>query len=1210
MRYLNKIVFINSANIPYAEIKLDGNVHFIGTQGVGKSTLLRAILFFYNVDKSKLGIKIQAGQKSYDDFYLPKQNSYIIYEVCRETGNFFVMTFLSAGRTSFRIVDCEYDKKFFIEDDGNVLYEWGRISERIGARIFKSNIIRRHEEFRDIIYGNLQNVDKNLRRFCILESAKYQNVPRTIQNIFLNQSLESRVIKDTIIDSMDFANDSIDLNFYREHVKNFRQQYGDIWKWYKREKNGKIKVKTDAENVISKYSLYEYTRKVINELCGKMNFALQRDKVRLPLLSEKETECSQELSRQNRLLKEENEKFTQERDGLKGRDAVINNFLEQTKAKHKHYAEINIDAIIVKIGQEGELKILKQSLEHQESIITDKKRDITVRYDELQKNNENQFRKYQLQAEQKQNAIDKELTKEIMHLQTEFVKTQDIIKAKFQQQLDDNQEKSNQATLEKADLKLKEQNVKHLNPYQNDMDELNKSIESFKEQKNKLEREAAQKEKEIIRITNETDSKRKELENCCEKDILQIDNSVRIINEKILKCNELLDKQKGSLIEWLGTNVTGWEKNIGKVLDEESVLYNTTLNPQLATDSKSIYGVRIEVENIEKTIRTPKEIQSEKSDFEQTIESLKKEIAERQQKLAADIDKIEHKPLSQLKSLRIEKIKIDAECQQIPIRIENTTKKLNQYEEKLQEFRAKELSDICRSQGEVETALDALQRQKKEIQLKMSAELDNVKKAFDKQIKTAETDYGKKKDEIKNDLTRKEQETNLRKKELETLMDAELKNGGVDVEQLANIRKQLKQVNDDLDFIDIHLVDYAAWQNDTKEFFSQEQTKKDEQKLIHQKIEDLKEKYNQRRQKLQNEIDLLDKELRGLQDEQKQISEAIEKVENFINNSSCPPELSIAQQIETFELLSSVYEELRDNITAQQRKLEEFKQSVGTFKANFSAQNTFNFRTEFITESDYLEFAADLNDFLSNKKIEEYRIRTSSQYSSIIQRIAKEVGDLLQHIADIKSTISDINKDFKENNFAGVIKDIELRDVESNDRLMQHLLNIKKFSDEHNYDIGELNLFSTEETLMRTNEQAVKLLMALIDLMDAEQKRDSITLSDTFKLEFKVIENDNDTKWKEKLTNVGSEGTDILVKAMVNIMLINVFKRKISRKFGDFKLHCMMDEIGKLHPENVGNIYLINSSPTTYNAQAYKYTYSLNKDERNNTVVKTLLTIR
>lgn len=37
MRNLNRIIFINSANIPYADdIYLDGNVHFIGTQGVGK----------------------------------------------------------------------------------------------------------------------------------------------------------------------------------------------------------------------------------------------------------------------------------------------------------------------------------------------------------------------------------------------------------------------------------------------------------------------------------------------------------------------------------------------------------------------------------------------------------------------------------------------------------------------------------------------------------------------------------------------------------------------------------------------------------------------------------------------------------------------------------------------------------------------------------------------------------------------------------------------------------------------------------------------------------------------------------------------------------------------------------------------------------------------------------------------------------------------
>ena len=62
MKYLNKIIFINSANIPYAEISVDGNVHFTGTQGVGKSTVLRALLFFYNADKQHLVNFIFASQ--------------------------------------------------------------------------------------------------------------------------------------------------------------------------------------------------------------------------------------------------------------------------------------------------------------------------------------------------------------------------------------------------------------------------------------------------------------------------------------------------------------------------------------------------------------------------------------------------------------------------------------------------------------------------------------------------------------------------------------------------------------------------------------------------------------------------------------------------------------------------------------------------------------------------------------------------------------------------------------------------------------------------------------------------------------------------------------------------------------------------------------------------------------------------------------------
>ena len=90
-----------------------------------------------------------------------------------------------------------------------------------------------------------------------------------------------------------------------------------------------------------------------------------------------------------------------------------------------------------------------------------------------------------------------------------------------------------------------------------------------------------------------------------------------------------------------------------------------------------------------------------------------------------------------------------------------------------------------------------------------------------------------------------------------------------------------------------------------------------------------------------------------------------------------------------------------------------------------------------------------------------------------------------------------------------------------------------------------------------------------------------------------------------------------MLKAMINIMLINVFKNKAARnKNQKFIIHCMMDEIGKLHPSNVKgildfantrNIYLINSSPMSYNPYDYRYTYMLSKDQRSMTQVTRLL---
>ncbi|MDI9311542.1 MAG: DUF2220 family protein [Limnohabitans sp.] len=84
-----------------------------------------------------------------------------------------------------------------------------------------------------------------------------------------------------------------------------------------------------------------------------------------------------------------------------------------------------------------------------------------------------------------------------------------------------------------------------------------------------------------------------------------------------------------------------------------------------------------------------------------------------------------------------------------------------------------------------------------------------------------------------------------------------------------------------------------------------------------------------------------------------------------------------------------------------------------------------------------------------------------------------------------------------------------------------------------------------------------------------ESKKDKITLSDSFELQFRIIENQNDTGWQEKLDRVGSEGTGILVKAMINI-----------RTFKGFLVNCYQ-------PINA----TINNIPTLINPTEGTFTF-------------------
>ena len=278
MRYLNKIVFINSAAIRYSEVQLDGNIHLIGTQGVGKSTILRAILFFYNADTQRLGIPVE--KKSYQDYYFPYADSSIIYEVAREDGWFTVLSYKTMNRICYRFIASPYRPDLFIDEEG-APYPSDRIRSVLDKNGIKySGAISTYEEYRNILYGNSDN-KRDYSCYSLMESGSYQNIIRTIQNVLLNSRLEADYIKQTIITSLNEADSVIDLSRYRSHLSGFEAQLNDI---------GVFREPGMARKAAGISTLSDDIRKRdlrINDLCRQLRGAYMQTERILPELSRK-----------------------------------------------------------------------------------------------------------------------------------------------------------------------------------------------------------------------------------------------------------------------------------------------------------------------------------------------------------------------------------------------------------------------------------------------------------------------------------------------------------------------------------------------------------------------------------------------------------------------------------------------------------------------------------------------------------------------------------------------------------------------------------------------------------------------------------------------------------------------------------------------------------------------------------------------------------
>ena len=1201
MKSLNKIIFINSANIPYAEICVDGNVHFTGTQGVGKSTILRALLFFYNADKHRLGI--QQGQKSFDEFYFRQSNSHILYEVMRDNGAYTILVSRYQGRASWRFIDAPYKREWLIDDDKQALSDWVKIRERIDKNVAVSARIDSGAMFKDIIFGNTH--DHKYTRYALVQSSNYQNIPRSIQNVFLNTKLDADFVKNTIIQSMADEDLPIDLQTYRRLITDFEREYDEIDCWFRQTKDGNYPVRQQALKIAEQGRKIVALDQQLQDIWRMLNYAVADSEQQIPLLEAEATDIKMNIDKERQREKELTSEYDKEKD-------LLNQELGAKKSKLKEIAQTKKD--FEAMGIEDKL-----ALAYREDTIKQEVADKQMLLDDLLKTHASIEEKYNIAKGKLENARQafENKQKEMYYqkqaaLQIERKRMEDD-RTKGRNQLMEAFNSWRHESDERLEILQKEQHraesaLKELRQWHPMADEIKQVIDQLQQLDVTAKENVAQQtavKSQISQIRAEYEMREAELKQMSLRERERLERSRTQYREQIAKIDDLLTHLDGSLYQWLCENAEGWEDTIGKIVDEERILYAQGLEPRLDATSNSMFGIKLNLDNIDFVHRTPDEYRAQKKTLEEQVLQLNSQLLQLPVTLQEDISKFGKKYATHLNTLRQQATLLKVEEDQIPVKRQNLQNQQHKLEMEEQEVIAKEKEIRERTFNEALLKVQAEKEAREQKEAKNKKELKDLDSVFNKSSKALDEELRVFKESQASEISARNQEFALQKAQLDEQQKAELAGEGVDVNLLEQYRKALEGLKTLLTKIENERSVVIRYRDAEQNLFAKEHEIKKAIKgielqiaMMRQHYEDKKVRIEKKRGELEERQKTVLKNLTHRRDGLNLYHQVVEN-EHLVPDTYRSDDKTMTTHLDCLQLLT----QLRGTVNQKRESIDKLKDMAVNFNRNFKPQNTFHFNTMPITDGDYLQIAADLQDFMDNNKIEEFRRRTSEHYKDILGRISTEIGALMKRRSDVDGIIQDINRDFVEKNFAGVIRSIELKANESSDRLMQLLLSIHEYTVENALSIGELNLFSSDNR-DEVNRKVVNYLKSFSHQLQDEQSRSKVSLGDSFRLQFRVKENDNDTNWVERINNVGSDGTDILVKAMVNIMLINVFKKKAAKKSGDFIVHCMMDEIGRLHPNNIKgilnfansrNIYLINSSPTSYNPYDYRYTYMLSK---------------
>lgn len=1193
---LKKIYLIKSAGYEFNEIDLRENTLLLGESGVGKTTIMRAVLFFYTMDYSDSILNLTSDtKKSFNDWYFREHNSHLVYEYTKAESRFlFVVS--KGGKLNYSFIDITNAslsvKDLFVDENRPVTLE------KLNEKVQKANLPNYSTSIRERYINTFHKRDINTKKikqessvdFSLFESMKFtREYAKTLSNIFMSSKVNSTSIKKSIVSLVENSTVKIDLNEIKLNLDEYVKHKDEIDKFEKKV--------PDIEELSTKHDKYHSNREEFKQRANELeainsqvNQKTQELTLKIGIVQEKQIDLKRsddiEMSKlEDKIESSSKEVIEQKKD------------LRELEEKSKAYVSKNIDGLVDEYNKDKDYKNKLHTSKEKYTALTSKFDSIKEKYKKIQEQLKKSTDKQIFDLEKESVEFSKNMgEKKVNLLESKETKikaeTQKYVdeKVDFESSFKTTSEAFNAISVKLGEIKHFVFNKEEIEKYEHEINEYDKALLDTQKSLNDNSFEIQRAEQQLEEIAkNLRDSSQKLDKNTKEKK----DN---LFEQKSL-LEQKLNFDRDNLYGYINRNSVKNAKKLVTYLKDEILFSDKQFTVKEDADSNSIFGLNIafdeEFENTYEQSKLQKELTLIKDSIKQlNKDAIRKKNALDNEATNATKEKNRQRTLLYKQKDALNENKRSYDKNQALARLNLKKAKNDAVELKKQKNEALQKSYSLNKikQEELNSKIVQLTKQVEQITQKISTE-----------IKTKISHYNEELQESEKALTSKiatmEDACNTQIQSSQDELNETLKNNGVDNELLKSISDEVGELKIKLESIEEHkpfvIIYLKEYKDKIANIPSLEQKLESDEKYLSDLKTNKREKQNEFKTK-DLELETKKKALMAKQNDIKNFTNAYaeniqgQEIEKIIKNALKLDSYTLDDSMEVSSAVVDNIIKLFKDIKNMQDSIES---SVVKIVKNLKSDNLFKISTptDNIDDKSYLKTAKELIEYIKNDKLSLLKDASLDKFKSNIVLIKKELNSFEDALADIHSEVNSLGNSIKKaTDSFKVIDSIRIKFSETNNNTLNTLKELSDFYDKNNHKFlsGLFESFGDDKSSQKLRETLREKIVELVQLLNVS--KEYLELEDGFVLEFRVVERGNDLKWRQTLNDIGSNGTSTLVKSIINISMLKMVSKNIV-KDSELVTHCILDEIGTISTEyfkelkdfvNQSGFVFLNGMPT------------------------------